>query len=64
MRLRLRGMTLLALSLVFSARALTQDPASITGTVMDPTGASIPEAQITVQNREHGITLVPGVSGG
>jgi hypothetical protein len=55
MRLRLKGPKLLALFLVFSARAFAQDTASITGTVTDPSGASIPEAQITVQNREHGI---------
>jgi hypothetical protein len=54
MRLRLKGPKLLALFLV-SARAFAQDTASITGTVTDPSGASIPEAQITVQNREHGI---------
>jgi len=46
---------LLALSWAISARALAQDTASITGTVMDPSGASIPDAQITIENREHGI---------
>jgi hypothetical protein len=55
MRPHLCWLKLLALSLAISARAFAQDTASITGTVTDPTGASIPNAQIAVENREHGI---------
>src|SRR5579872_776751 len=39
----------------YNASLLAQDTASITGTVTDPTGAAIPNAQITVSNSEHGI---------
>jgi len=39
----------------YNASLLAQDTASITGTVTDPTGAAIPNAQITVSNPEHGV---------
>lgn len=55
MRLRLKGLKLLALFLTISACGSAQDSASIAGTVTNPSGASIPEAKITVQNLEHGI---------
>ena len=55
MPLRLSWLTLLTFSVAISARAFGQDTASITGTVTDPTGASIPNAEIVVENREHGI---------
>jgi len=55
MRPHLWWLKLLALSLAISARAFAQDTASITGTVTDPTGASFPNAQIFVENRERGI---------
>src|SRR5208283_4755718 len=35
--------------------AWAQDTASITGTVTDPSGAAIPNAQIVLRNSEHGI---------
>ena len=42
--------------LVFSAAFVhAQDTASLTGTVRDPTGASIAGAQVMVGNAEHGI---------
>ena len=58
MRLCLSCLKFLALSLVISAGAFPQDTASVTGTVTDPTGASIPHAEITADNREHGIHRV------
>src|SRR5579872_2855834 len=39
----------------YNASLLAQDTASITGTVTDPTGAAIPNAQITVSNPENGV---------
>src|SRR5258707_4419034 len=46
------------LLLVFAlcrAILLAQDAASITGTVTDPTGAAVANAQVVVTNAEHGI---------
>jgi hypothetical protein len=38
------------------AIVLAQDTASITGTVTDPTGAAVPNAQVTIVSGEHGIS--------
>jgi hypothetical protein len=43
------------LVLIFCAAAWAQDTASVTGTVTDPSGAAIANAQVTVKNAEHGI---------
>jgi hypothetical protein len=43
------------LVLTFCAAAWAQDTASVTGTVTDPSGAAIANAQVTVKNAEHGI---------
>jgi hypothetical protein len=40
-----------------------QDTASITGTVADPTGAAIPNAQVSIQNLEHGVTRATTTNG-
>ena len=48
-------LTLSVFLLATSFRAFAQDTASITGTVTDPSGASIAEAQIAVDNHERGI---------
>jgi hypothetical protein len=40
----------------FSVAAWAQDTASITGTVTDPTGATIRNAQVTVNNAQQGIS--------
>src|SRR5271154_5503974 len=42
--------------LLFPAIGLTQDTASLTGTVRDGTGAVIASAQVTLKNTENGMT--------
>lgn len=43
------------LVLTFCSAAWAQDTASLTGTVTDPSGAAIANAQVAVKNAEHGI---------
>src|SRR6202162_349092 len=43
------------LVMMSGAAAWAQDTASLTGTVTDPSGAAIPNAQIALNNSEHGI---------
>jgi hypothetical protein len=61
--------------MAISPNIFSQDTASITGTVKDPTGAYIVGAQITIKNAERGISrssvtntdgeyLVAGLSAG
>jgi len=50
----LLGITFVLLMLCLAAGA--QDTASLTGTVTDPSGASIPNAQVVVSNAEQGIS--------
>ena len=46
-----------------SAVLLAQDTASITGTVTDPTGAAVPNAQVVVSSPEHGIKRTTTTNG-
>jgi hypothetical protein len=50
-----RAHLLLVLSFALSLTALAQDTASITGTVTDPSGAALANAQVTVSSPERGI---------
>jgi carboxypeptidase family protein len=58
-------LTLSVFLLAISSRAFGQDTASITGTVTDPSGASIADARIAVDNHERAIhrTTVTNTSG-
>ena len=47
----------------FPVVLLAQDTASITGTVTDPSGAAIPNAQVTISNPEHGIKRATATNG-
>jgi hypothetical protein len=51
------------LVLTLSAAAWAQDTASITGTVTDPSGAAVPNAQVAVRNAEHGISRTSTTNG-
>ncbi len=52
---------LLAVALIGAAWA--QDTASITGTVTDPSGAAIPNAKVTINSAEHGLTRTVNTNG-
>jgi hypothetical protein len=53
----------LIVMLILCAAAWAQDTASITGTVTDPTGAAVANAQVALKNSEHGINRT-GTSNG
>jgi hypothetical protein len=55
----LLGIVFLSLCVAASA----QDTAQITGTVTDPTGAAIPNAQVTLANAEHGVNRTAKTNG-
>ena len=57
MRIPNRTLLLITLlALAFCTVALSQDTASITGTVTDPSGAALPNAHVELKNAEHGIS--------
>jgi Carboxypeptidase regulatory-like domain/TonB-dependent Receptor Plug Domain len=47
---------IMVFALMFCAAAWAQDTASITGTITDPSGAAVANAQVAVRNAEHGIS--------
>ena len=48
---------------MLAAIALAQDTGQITGTIHDPSGAAIPNANVTVSSLEHGINRVTKTNG-
>jgi hypothetical protein len=51
----IRTLAPIAALILTACAAWAQDTASITGTVTDPSGAAIPNAQVALKNTEHGI---------
>jgi hypothetical protein len=56
MKSRLLWFAIVAFAFCLPVALLAQDTASITGTVTDPSGAAISNAQVSIQSQEHGIT--------
>jgi hypothetical protein len=56
MKSRLLWFCLLAFPFCLSVALFAQDTASLTGTVTDPSGAAVANAQVTLISSEHGIT--------
>src|SRR5437016_11408098 len=46
--------TILALTMMFSGSALAQSTATLQGTILDATGAAVPNASVTVRNQSTG----------
>jgi Carboxypeptidase regulatory-like domain len=63
MKSRLVRMLVLVLMICVSAGVLAQDTASVTGTVTDPSGAAVPNAQVTVANPQKGVTRAAATNG-
>jgi hypothetical protein len=63
MKCRLAGALILLSILCLVSSAFAQDTASITGTVTDPSGAAVVNAEVTVSSPEHGIKRVTSTNG-
>jgi hypothetical protein len=63
MKSRLLWLGVLFLAACFPSLLLAQDTASITGTVTDPSGAIVANANVTVSNPEHGIKRTTTTNG-
>ena len=56
-------LSLVVFLLSLSAALLGQDTASLTGTVTDPTGAAVPNAQVTISSPDRGIKRATATNG-
>src|SRR5579864_7048621 len=63
MKSRLLWLSVVVFVFCLPMSLLAQDTASITGTVSDPSGAAIPNAQVSIQSQEHGITRTTKTNG-
>jgi len=63
MKSRLLWFCLLVFSFCLPVALFAQDTASITGTVTDPSGAAVANAQVTLISTEHGITRTSTTNG-
>jgi hypothetical protein len=63
MKSRLLWFCIFAFAACLPATLLAQDTASITGTVTDPSGAAVANAQVTLISSEHGINRATATNG-
>src|SRR5579872_5356875 len=63
MKSRLLWFCLFVLTFCLPVALFAQDTASITGSVTDPSGAAIANAQVSVLSQEHGITRTTTTNG-
>src|SRR4029077_1317236 len=63
MKSRLVWILVLLSIICVSASVLAQDTASVTGSVTDPSGAAVPNAQVTGTNPQKGVTRTAATNG-